>query len=56
MVTIKNSLWVDILQELKAEGYCYTIEEVGYLSPYLRSHLKRIGEFVLEPELELIHS
>lgn len=38
----------NILHELKAEGYKYTIEEVGYLSPYIRGHIKRFGEFVLD--------
>ncbi|MDA7742535.1 Tn3 family transposase [Francisellaceae bacterium] len=38
----------NILHELKSEGYKYTIEEVGYLSPYIRGHIKRFGEFVLD--------
>ncbi|MCP4474307.1 MAG: Tn3 family transposase [Gammaproteobacteria bacterium] len=38
----------NIFNKLKAEGYKYTIEEVGYLSPYIRSHIKRFGEFVLD--------
>ena len=38
----------NILQGLKSEGYKYTIEEVGYLSPYIRGHIKRFGELVLD--------
>ena len=38
----------NILHELKDEGYQYTKEDVSYLSPYMREHYKRFGEYVLD--------
>ncbi|MCF6768550.1 Tn3 family transposase [Thiotrichales bacterium 19S11-10] len=38
----------NILHELKDEGYKYTKDDVSYLSPYIREHLKRFGEYVLD--------
>ena len=38
----------NILHELKDEGYEYTKEDVSYLSPYIREHIKRFGEYVLD--------
>ena len=37
-----------ILYEMKAEGYPIKREEVAALSPYLTSHLKRFGDYVID--------
>ena len=37
-----------IIEELRTEGEKITKEDISYLSPYLREHLKRFGEFILD--------
>ncbi len=37
-----------IIQELLEEGFKVTGEDIKFLSPYLTSHIKRFGEYVLD--------
>jgi hypothetical protein len=37
-----------VLNAVTAEGYPVTKELVGRLSPYLREHIRRFGQFVLD--------
>lgn len=39
-----------ILKELRAEGFDFGRKEVARLSPYLRKHLRRFGDYVLSLE------
>ncbi len=39
-----------VLREMVREGYSITREDVGALSPYLREHIKRFGDYVLDLE------
>ena len=39
-----------VLREMAREGYSITREDVGALSPYLREHIKRFGDYVLDLE------
>jgi len=38
----------EILQQLQSEGYLLKREDVAGLSPYLTSHIKRFGDYVLD--------
>lgn len=38
----------EVLQQLQTEGYLLDREDVGCLSPYLTSHIKRFGDYVLD--------
>ena len=38
----------DVLNDMAAEGWSLTKEGVGRLSPYMREHLRRFGQFVLD--------
>jgi len=38
----------DVLANLKAEGHDFTREQVARLSPYMTTHLKRFGQYVLD--------
>jgi len=40
----------EVLQQLQTEGYLLDREDVGCLSPYLTSHIKRFGDYVLDFE------
>jgi len=37
---------------LKAEGYPVKREDVAALSPYMTSHVKRFGEYVIDLSVE----
>jgi hypothetical protein len=37
----------DVLASLKADGHDFTREKVARLSPYMITHLKRPGQYVL---------
>lgn len=37
-----------VLRSLAEEGYPLRREEVGQLSPYLTSHVKRFGDYVVD--------
>jgi len=36
------------LHDLVAEGYAVRCEDVAALSPYLTSHIKRFGDYVID--------
>ena len=38
----------EVWQQLQTEGYLLDREDVGGLSPYLTSHIKRFGDYVLD--------
>ncbi len=38
----------EIIQQLKREGYLLDSEDVSALSPYLTSHIKRFGDYLLD--------
>jgi len=38
----------DVLADLKAEGHDFTREQVARLSPYMTTHLKHFGQYVLD--------
>ncbi len=38
----------DLLQQLKREGYLLEREDVASLSPYLTSHIKRFGDYLID--------
>lgn len=38
----------DVLTDMAAEGWPLTKELVGRLSPYLREHIRRFGQYVLD--------
>ena len=38
----------EVWQQLQTEGYLLDREDVGCLSPYLTSHIKRFGDYVLD--------
>jgi len=40
----------EVLQQLQHEGYLLEREDVAGLSPYLTSHIKRFGDYVLDLE------
>lgn len=40
----------DVLHEMVQEGYTVTTEVVATFSPYLREHIKRFGEYVIDLE------
>ncbi len=40
----------EILRSLKREGYLLTREDVAALSPYLTSHIKRFGDYLVDLE------
>ncbi len=40
----------DVLTDMAAEGWSLTKELVGRLSPYMRDHLRRFGQFMLDME------
>lgn len=37
-----------ILRELKREGYMIDSEDVRFMSPYLISHIKRFGDYIID--------
>jgi hypothetical protein len=43
-----------ILRDLKAEGFSVAREDVATLSPYVTSHIKRFGDYIIEAEPEPI--
>jgi len=43
----------EICYQLRQEGYCVTKNDLSYISPYLTEHIKRFGEYVLDPTNEL---
>jgi hypothetical protein len=43
----------DVLADLKAEGHDFTREQVTRLSPYMTTHLKRFGQYVLDMDGQL---
>lgn len=38
----------NICHDLEKEGYSFTAEDLGHLSPYMTEHIKRFGEYVLD--------
>ncbi len=40
----------EVLQQLQSEGYLLEREDVACLSPYLTSHIKRFGDYVIDME------
>ncbi len=40
----------DVLRNLKREGYLLTREDVAVLSPYMTSHIKRFGDYLIDME------
>ncbi|MCP5097034.1 MAG: transposase [Chloroflexi bacterium] len=40
----------DVLHEMVQEGYAVTTDVVATLSPYIREHIKRFGEYVIDLE------
>jgi len=38
----------DVLADLKADGHDFTRDQVTRLSPYMTTHLKRFGQYVLD--------
>ena len=40
----------DVLRDLKREGYLLTREDVMVLSPYMTSHIKRFGDYLIDLE------
>jgi len=40
----------DVLHEMSQDGYAVTTEVVATFSPYLREHIKRFGEYVIDLE------
>lgn len=42
----------DTIHKLQSEGIIITMEDMSRLSPYLTSHIKRFGEFVLDLEVK----
>ncbi len=42
----------EVLHTMTSEGYVVTRELVGRLSPYLREHLRRFGQYVLDMEVK----
>ena len=41
----------DILHDIACEGYPVSAEAVATLSPYLREHIKRFGEYIIDTEM-----
>jgi TnpA family transposase len=41
----------DILHDMAREGYPVSAEAVATLSPYLREHIKRFGEYIIDTEM-----
>jgi len=42
----------EVLHTMTSEGYVVTRELVGRLSPYLREHIRRFGQYVLDREVK----
>ncbi|MBF2022050.1 MAG: Tn3 family transposase [Hydrococcus sp. C42_A2020_068] len=40
----------EVLQQLQSEGYLLEREDVACLSPYLTTHIKRFGDYVIDME------
>ena len=40
----------EVMQQLQREGYFLEREDVACLSPYLTSHIKRFGDYVIDLE------
>ena len=40
----------EVLQQLQREGYLLEREDVACLSPYLTSHIKRFGDYLIDME------
>ena len=38
----------DVLLQLKKEGFCWEPEDLAALSPYLTSHIKRFGDYLID--------
>lgn len=37
-----------ILRDLNREGYLFDSEDVRFISPYLTSHIKRFGDYIID--------
>ncbi len=42
----------EVLNTMASEGYVVTRELVGRLSPYLREHIRRFGQYVLDMDVK----
>jgi Tn3 transposase DDE domain len=40
----------DILRDLKKTGFAVNREDVAALSPYMTSHIKRFGDYLIDME------
>ncbi|MDF5733301.1 MAG: Tn3 family transposase [Rhizonema sp. PD38] len=41
----------DILRDLKRNGYLIVREDVAALSPYMTSHIKRFGDYLIDLDI-----
>lgn len=41
---------INVLHDLRREGYLVTREDVATLSPYITSHIKRFGDYLIDLE------
>jgi len=44
----------DTIHKLQKDGVLITMEDMARLSPYLTSHIKRFGDFVLDLDAKLV--